>query len=1102
MLNLFKFLKYASEWLLRNMSLVRIVALSLQFSLILTLLLIKAGDIELNPGPAQITSTHSLSLLHCNIRSIRHKLEYIKEHFIDFNILCFTETHLNQDIPINELLLSQTFDIPYRKDRTNHGGGILVYINNDLTHARMPELEVYCDESIWVKIKAKSEIFLIGVFYSPRTADVMFFNNLNLNLEKAFEMSNNIIILGDMNENLLNPNFNNLRNILIINSLQNVISSPTRQQAILDPILIPSDMVYCDAGVQEIPNNISDHNATFLHLPFSYDIQPSFQRTVWVYKKAKFEDLNEKILSYDWSCLQEGTVNEACAVFTAVFMNFVKSCVPSKTINVRPDDKPWYDNIIRKFSTKRDRMKKTSRKSGRSQDWEKYKHLRNKVNNLKKQAKENFYNNLEVNLVELQSNDRKGFWKIIRHFVKEHDSSSATMPPLGMANADGQINFYTTNDEKANCLNEYFASISTVNDENVTLPNLSFKTQAKLSDITFTSKEIEDVIINLNVNKACGPDLISHKMLKECAHTVSKPLHILFSRSLNEGCFPDSWKIAQVTPIFKKGDKSLPSNYRPISLLSCCGKLFERIIFKHTYNYLFQNNLLYKYQSGFLPNHSTVYQLIDIYHHVCQTLDQSQISCMIFCDISKAFDRVWHKGLLFKLVQNGIDGKLLKWITSYLHNRHQKTVIQSAVSNLQPVSAGVPQGSVLGPLLFLIYVNDITESLLSLTRLYADDSSLYCSASSMQDIEGMLNHDLYQISLWANQWLVNFNPSKTEAILFSLKKDHNFPRLIFDDTEISFVENHKHLGVTLSSNGQWSSHIQNILFSASKVINIMRKLKFTLSRIALNQIYLSHVRPILEYASIVWDGCTKKDIESIEKLQHEAARIVTGLTRSVSLENVYRECCWESITARRETQKLCFMYKAYNNMTPSYINDLIPASVGDLSEHNLRNRQNISTIPTRTTLFKNSCIPSTIDMWNSLDLNIRQNSTVCGFKNELKSNSPKDKVVPHYLHGNRYLSVLHARIRSNCSNLNEDLYHNHLTLNPYCACNKDVENASHFFFECALHREHRLELFRQTREVHPLNISKLLFGDNNLSTEQNVNIFIAVHQFIKKTKRF
>jgi len=1087
-----------------NMHSITDIAQNLQlcFIIIQLILLIKAGDVELNPGPVQHVSEYTLSLFHCNIRSIRNKLEYIRDNLTDFNVLCFTETHLDHNILDSELHLSSVFDAPYRKDRTNHGGGILLYTNKDLYHTRIPDLEIYCNESIWIKIKVKSEVFLIGVFYSPRTADATFFYNLNLNIEKALEHSNNIIILGDLNENLLNPNFNNLRDILIVNSLQNVITTPTRQQAILDPILIPTDMTYCNAGVINIPDNISDHNATYLFLPFAYEILPSFKRTIWIYKKAKFDVLNEKISNFDWSCLKVGSLNDACKLFTETFMNFVNACVPRKIIQVRQNDKPWYDSIVRNFSRKRDRMKNIARKSGKTGDWEKYKQLRNKVNNLKKQAKENFYTNLEVNLTELQTNDKKGFWKIIRHFVKEQNSSSGNIPPLCLRQANGQMEFYTSNDEKANCLNSYFSSISSVNDTNVILPNLVLKTNEKLSDIQFTRKEIEELIVNLDVKKACGPDLISHKMLKECVHTISEPLHILFTRSLHESYFPDSWKIAQVTPLFKKGDKSLPSNYRPISLLSCCGKLFERIVFKYTYNFLLDNNLIYKYQSGFLPNHSTVYQLIDIYHHVCQALDQNQFSCMIFCDISKAFDRVWHKGLLFKLKQNGIDGKLLNWLSSYLQNRKQKTVIQSSVSNLQSIHAGVPQGSVLGPLLFLIYVNDITESLLSLTRLYADDSSLYCASTSSQDLEGILNHDLRQISIWAKQWLVNFNPSKTEAILFSLKNVQNFPRLLFDNTEIAFVESHKHLGVTLSSNGQWSTHIGNILSSAYKIINIMRKLKFTLSRVALNQIYMSYVRPLLEYSSIVWDGCNKRDSEALEKIQHEAARIVTGLTRSVSLDNLYKECCWESLEERRKTQKLCFMYKVNNNLTPSYINDLIPPNVDEMSDYNLRNSQNISTPLTRTTQFQKSCIPSAIKLWNSTDITKRQCPTFSTFKNSVKPLSTINKVPPHFIFGNRYLSVLHARIRRNCSNLNQDLYQNHLRQDPMCACNENTENSSHFLFECRYFREQRIKLFREIREFHPLNLKKLLYGDETLSTEQNSLIFNAVLQYIKESKRF
>ena len=203
------------------------------------------------------------------------------------------------------------------------------------------------------------------------------------------------------------------------------------------------------------------------------------------------------------------------------------------------------------------------------------------------------------------------------------------------------------------------------------------------------------------------------------------------------------------------------------------------------------------------------------------------------------------------------------------------------MSSFKNVRAGVPQGSVLGPLLFLIFVNDISSSLLSLTRLFADDSSLFCSASNLEDIEGIINHDLRMLVTWANQWLVKFNPLKTEAILFTLKLFENFPNLIFDGTQIQFVDDHKHIGLTLSKNGKWHSHIENILNSAAKVIGIMRKLKFTLNRIALNQIYMSFVLPILEYSSVVWDNCTEQNVNALEKLQNEAARIVTGLTRSV-----------------------------------------------------------------------------------------------------------------------------------------------------------------------------------------------------------------------------
>ena len=161
-------------------------AISLQFLISISLIcLLKAGDVELNPGPDHFHGDHNLSIIHCNIRSVRNKLDFIRDYFSDFNVLCFTESHLNQDVSTNDILISQSFDTPYRKDRTNHGGGILVYLNKNIIHSRLPELETFCDESIWVKIKTKQELLLLGVFYSPKTADRNFFAKLNLNLEKV-----------------------------------------------------------------------------------------------------------------------------------------------------------------------------------------------------------------------------------------------------------------------------------------------------------------------------------------------------------------------------------------------------------------------------------------------------------------------------------------------------------------------------------------------------------------------------------------------------------------------------------------------------------------------------------------------------------------------------------------------------------------------------------------------------------------------------------------------------------------------------------------------------------------------------------------------------
>ena len=217
----------------------------------------EAGDVERNPGPNTINN--SLSILHCNIRSIRNKLDYITENLLDFDILCFSESHLYANISTESLIMSSKYDIPYRKDRTNHGGGLLMYLSCELAHTRVTDLETFWNESLWVEIKVNRDIYLIGLFYSPRTADTRFFDSLNKNIEKALDTTNNIIILGDLNEDLFNQNMHNLKDVLLINSLHNIIAEPTRQLALLDPIILHEDMTPLNQGIIKVPSEISDH---------------------------------------------------------------------------------------------------------------------------------------------------------------------------------------------------------------------------------------------------------------------------------------------------------------------------------------------------------------------------------------------------------------------------------------------------------------------------------------------------------------------------------------------------------------------------------------------------------------------------------------------------------------------------------------------------------------------------------------------------------------------------------------------------------------------------------------------------------------------------
>ena len=281
----------------------------------------------------------------------------------------------------------------------------------------------------------------------------------------------------------------------------------------------------------------------------------------------------------------------------------------------------------------------------------------------------------------------------------------------------------------------------------------------------------------------------------------------------------------------------------------------------------------------------------------------------------------------------------------------------------------------------------------------------------------------------------------------------------------------------------------------------MRKFKYTLDRKSLETIYITFIRPILEYADIIWDNCTQQEKNDLEKIQLEAARIATGATKLVSIENLYHETGWEKLETRRKNHKLTLFYKMFNNISPTYLSSLVPQLVQNVSNYNLRNADDIRTIYARTRLYSNSFLPSTIRDWNNLPRNVRDVDTVDSFKRHLsqgRANVPK-----YYYSGSRRLQVLHTRLRTGCSSLKYDLCAKNIVNSPLCDCRSGaIENADHFFLRCHLYREHRVALQNSILQYSIFNLNVILKGDENLSYETNVSIFESVHKYIQNTNRF
>jgi hypothetical protein len=694
----------------------------------------------------------------------------------------------------------------------------------------------------------------------------------------------------------------------------------------------------------------------------------------------------------------------------------------------------------------------------------------------------------------LASNPRK-WWQLSKRLWNKQSMSIPALARNG--------NIISDDHAKAKAFNDYFIECSTLDDSAASLPtNYNMLTQNKLENLETRVGDVQKCLSQMDTTKAFGPDRVSPRLLKEGANQLAPVLCRLFNISLSTSKFPKAWKLANVIPLYKKNDRTLISNYRPVSLLSCVGKVMEKLVFTALFDYFRRNFLISVWQSGFIPGHSTVTHLVEMYHNFCRAVSDGKEIRIVFCDVSRAFDRVWHRGLIFKLEKCGISGSLLAWLTNYIQDRYQRVVINGQFSSWSLIQAGVPQGSVLGPLLFLIFINDITHIVKHChIRMFADDTSLFIEVDDRISAAERLESDLTAISTCAKTWLVKFSPPKTESLIIS-NKTHlaEHPPIHMDGSVLNEVSHHKHVGIILSKDLSWRKHISSIENKARSVLNRMSRFKYILDRRSLERVYMCNIRPIMEYGDAIWAGGNQTDLDRLEMVQKDAARVVTGATARCSTALLMKDVAWPSLQSRRRSHRLALFYKIVNGLSPPYLCELLPIRVAGRMRYALRTSHDFRVPVCRTNIFMRSFMPNTVMEWNRLDHDIRNAISLERFKN--KCSVHRERANSLYYYGPRSLNVQMARLRIGCSNLHSHLCRNlHVEESASCQCGYAEEDCDHYFFRCTLYAAQRLQLFREIERA-TVSIQTILHGDANISVDENILILDAIHQFIVDTGRF
>ena len=1055
----------------------------------IALFLVKCG-IERNPGPEPTQILNKLTVAHININSITSptKIEELNQFVVtsDVKILAITETKLDDSVN-SSMYQIKGFHSPLTKHRNRHGGGVAVYVHTSLPVQHLKALELSEHEWLWAKIKLPALTLIICCTYLPPNLSAQqqqsFIDDFSESVCEAQKHSPAAILtLGDFNTGNIyldhhHHNHNGtssfdhtLKDAADALDLKQLIIEPTRisqsSSNLRDLIFTSNDNIISNSGTLSSFGQL-DHFPIYatIQIPTVEENKLPVTKNIWDYSKTNIPLLTETLQNVSWDDILQRDIHTATDTFISTLQEAARLTIPIKQINLNHRQKTWINGDLKRNIRKRDRLFKTAKRTNDPNDWNRWKIQRNCVTAINKRLKSQYLKG-QVDKLLTQRRDPHKYHQTLRNITGRFRDD--TIPPLETSEG----NIITDNPSKVTALNDYFAAQTflDISDEQEPPPNTNTQPVPVLANISTTEQEVLYYLNSIDPNKSTGPDNIPTKFLKMTALLIAKPLAMLFNASLSSGIYPNAFKEANVRPIFKnKGSPSDFTSYRPISLLSPLSKIFEKIVYKQMYSHFTENNLLTDKQSGYRKNHSTQDQLLYLTDNLYKSLDDGHNFTAVYLDISKYFDTIWHKGLLYKCEHEfGITGQLLNWLKSYLTDRKQRVILGNDLSPLLTLKAGCPQGSVLGPLLALIYLNKLSTKTKNDILFFADDTSLYSPhATDIQLTQTSLQDDLDVIYNYGKDWAITFNPAKTIQQTFSHQRTPQIPKLTFGGHPIPIKQNHTHLGVTLSTDLRFHEHINNICQKVNKTLGPLYPIARYLPRQILDQIYKIYIRPHFDYCDAIYDGhITIRDTTRLETLQNRTARLVTGTLFRTPTDKLRKELGWELLTQRRQIHKLILYHKLSdpNQPTPNYITSRIPNTRARDTNILLRNANTHTRLPHRTSSYYKSFFPATIRNWNQLPETIR-NQNHKSFKKEIRERLGLPDPPKYYSFGTKEGNILHTRIRTEMTYLNSHLYKILKCPSPMCDCGYPDETSQHFVLSCPKYANLRTEMINTLTRI-------------------------------------